>query len=107
MRALLPQPALVEHENAIGVLNGAEPMRNNQRGTATEQAVQGVADLQLGFGVHARSSFIKDEEAWIVRQRAGEIDELTLADGQRGPAFVHARSDAFRQRFDEISETDF
>src|SRR5260221_1248107 len=89
------------------MLNGAEAMRDDKRGAAAEEAVEGIADLQLGFGVHAGGGFIKDEEARIVREGAGEIDELALADGERGAALVDAGADAFGERFDEIGETDF
>src|SRR6267142_2212856 len=107
VRALLAEAALVEDENTVGMLNGAEPMRDDQRGAAAEQAIEGIADLQLGLCVHARSSFVKDEEARIVRQGAREIDELALSDRERGAAFVDAGADAFRERFDEIRKPDF
>ena len=32
MRALLPQPAFMKYQNAVGMLNGAEPVRDHQRG---------------------------------------------------------------------------
>src|SRR5216684_3817654 len=57
-------------------------------GAAAEKAVEGIADLQLGFCVHARGGFVEDEEAGIVGEGAGEIDELALADGERGAALV-------------------
>src|SRR5712664_2705800 len=82
-------------------------MRDDERGAAAEEAVEGIADLQLGFGVHAGGGFIKDEEARIVREGAGEIDELALADRERGAAFVDAGGDAFGEGFDEIGKADF
>src|ERR1700730_458377 len=36
MRALLAEPALVEDKDAVGVLNGAEAMRDDQSGTTAE-----------------------------------------------------------------------
>src|SRR4029077_895145 len=77
------------------------------RGAAAEQAVEGVADLQLSLGVHAGGGFVENEEARIVCEGAGEIDELALADRERRTAFVDAGADAFGERFDEIGETDF
>src|ERR1700730_10175451 len=44
MRALLAQPALVKYEDAIGMLNSAETMRDHERGSSGEQTVQGFAD---------------------------------------------------------------
>jgi len=85
----------VEDENAVGMLNGTETMGDDQRGATAEQAVESIADLQLGLCVHARSSFVKDEEARIVGQGAREIDELALTNRQRGAAFVDAGADAF------------
>src|SRR6266850_4258651 len=102
VRALFAEAALVEDEDAVGMLNGAETMRDDQRGATAEQAVESIADLQLGLRVHAGSSFVKDEEARIVRQGAGKIDELTLTNRQRGAALVDAGADAFREGFDEI-----
>src|SRR6266404_2439308 len=82
-------------------------MRDDKRGAAAEEAVEGIADLQLGLDVHAGGGFIKDEEARIVREGAGEIDELALADGERGAALVDAGGDAFGEGFDEIGKADF
>src|SRR5260370_1947474 len=82
-------------------------MRDDKRGADAEEEVEGIADLQVGFGVHAGSGFIKDEEARIVREGAGEIDELALADRERGAAFVDAGGDAFGEGFDEIGKADF
>src|SRR5229473_8434659 len=107
MRALLAKTALVEDEDAVSMLNGAEAVRDDECGAAAEQAVERIADLQFGFGVHARGGFVEDEEAGIVGEGAGEIDELALADGKRGAALVDAGADAFGERFDEIGEADF
>src|SRR5947209_1320615 len=80
VRALLAKAAFVKDEDAVGMLNGAEAMRDHQRGAAAEQAVQGVANLELGSGVNAGGSFVQDEEARIVGEGAREIKQLTLAD---------------------------
>src|ERR1700752_2669548 len=90
VRALFAEPALVEDEDAVGMLNGAEAMRDHQRGAATEQAVKGVADLQLGLGVDAGGGFVQDQKARIVCQRASKIDELPLTDRERRAALVDA-----------------
>src|ERR1700676_787473 len=107
MRALFAKAALVEDKDAVGVLNGAETMRDDESGAAAKQAIEGVADQQLSLCVHAGRGFVENKEARIVREGASEIDELALADGQRRAAFVDAGADAFRKRFDEIGEADF
>src|SRR6266446_1825183 len=107
MRTLLAQPALVEYEDAIRMLNCAETMRDHERGSTGEQAVQRFANEQLCFGIHAGSGFVENQEARIMRQRAGKIDELPLADGKCRTALVNTGSDSFWKRADEISEANF
>src|SRR5712664_421203 len=107
MRALFAEAAFVEDEDTIGVLDGAEAMRDDQRGAAAEQAVEGIADLQLGLGVHAGGGFVEDKGARIVREGAREIDKLALTNGKCGAALVDAGGDAFRERLDEIGKTNF
>ena len=107
MRALFAQAALVEDENAVGVLNGAQAMGDDERGAAGEQAVERFANQQLGFGVHAGGGFVENQEARIVRQRAGEADQLALADGKSRAALVDAGVHAFWQGANEIAEADF
>src|SRR5260221_2161128 len=74
MRALLAETAFVEDEDAVGVLNGAEAMRDDEGGAAAEQAVEGIANQQLGFRVHAGSGLVEGEGVRILRQWKGAID---------------------------------
>ena len=59
MRPLLAQTAFVKYQNAIGVLDGAQAMRYDQRGSAGKQTIQRLADQHFCFGVHAGSGFVK------------------------------------------------
>src|SRR5260370_13808307 len=81
VRALFAEASLVEHQDAVGVLDGAQAMGNDQRRASEEQAVERVAGQHFGLGVHARSGFVENEEARMLRQGAREADELPLADG--------------------------
>jgi len=74
MRALLAQAAFVKHEDAVGVLNGAQAVRDDESGAPGEQAIQSFANEQLGFGVHARSGFVENQEARVMGESAGKID---------------------------------
>src|ERR1700720_1774180 len=82
-------------------------MRDDQGGAAAQQAVEGFADLDFGFGVHAGGGFVEDEEARIVGQGAGEVDELALAYRERGAAFADGGGDAFGERAYEVGQADF
>ena len=45
MRALFPEAALVEDQYAVGVLDSAQAMRDDEGGSAAEQSVERVANL--------------------------------------------------------------
>ena len=82
MRALLAQAAFVKDQNAISVLDGAQAMRDHQRGSSGKQLVQRFADQLLGLRIDARRCFVQNQETRIVRQSSGEVDQLALPDGE-------------------------
>src|SRR2546426_1346466 len=107
MSAPFAQAPFVKDEDAIGVLNGAEAVRNDERSASGEQAVQRLADLQLGFGIHAGGGFVENQEAWIVRQGARKINELALTDGEGGAALIDTCGDAVGEGANEFAEANF
>src|SRR5207249_11181964 len=54
VRSLLAQLALVQDEDAVGVLDGREPVRDDERRPPLEQLHERVLDEPLGLGVDAR-----------------------------------------------------
>ena len=79
MRALLAQAALVKHEDAIGVLYGAQAVCDDNGGAAGKQPIERRANHQLGASVHAGGGFIEDQKFGIVRQGPREAHQLALA----------------------------
>ena len=45
MGALLGDDAVLHHQDAVGLADGAEPVGNDQRGASGGQLVKGVLDL--------------------------------------------------------------
>ena len=82
MRAHFAQLAFVHDEDPVCPLDGGEAVRNDDRSTAFDHALQRRANANFGFGIDARGRFVEDQDPRIVRQRAGEIDELLLAGGK-------------------------
>ena len=102
MRADLAQLAFVHDDDAVGALDGGEAMRDDDGRAALHQLLQRFANPQFGFGVDAGSGFVQNQEARVVRQRAGEVDELLLAGGISGAAFAHRLRETFRKGLDEV-----
>src|SRR6516225_3523360 len=107
MSALFAQAAFMEDQDAVGMLNRAEAMGDDQRRAAGKQLIQGLAYEQFGLGVHAGGGFVKDQKARIVRQRSRKVDELALPDRQRGAAFVHRSSGSVRKVIHKVAQPDF
>ena len=107
VRALLAQTALVEDDDAVGVLDGAKSMRDDHRRAAGKKPVERRANLQLGLGVHAGGGFIENQEARIMRQRAREADQLALADGKSCAALGDLRFHAAGKPGDERAKPHF
>jgi hypothetical protein len=93
--SLFAEAAFVEDENAVGVLNGAETVGDDECGAAAQQAIKGFANLEFGFGVHAGGGFVKNQEARIVGHGAGKINQLPLPDRECRSAFINRGGDPF------------
>ena len=58
MRALFSQNSVPDHANQIGIANGGEMVRDDDRGSAFHQFVEGFYHLVLRIGVKPRSRFV-------------------------------------------------
>jgi len=63
--------AAVEHDDAIGALNGREPVRDHDRGAPLHQRIQSGLDVALRLGVERGGGFVEDQDgAFFNRVRA-------------------------------------
>ena len=60
VRAFFAQTAFVKHQDAIGVLDGAQAMGDYEGGAARQEAAEGFANQQFSFRVDAGSGFVED-----------------------------------------------
>src|SRR5690242_18782225 len=104
MRALLAQASLMEYENSVGMLDGAEAMGNDDGRASRQQPVQSFADHQLGAGVHAGSGFVENQETRIMRQRPSETHQLPLPYGKSRAALAHHGVQALWQRIQKWTQ---
>ena len=91
VRPLLDHAPVLEHDDQVGVADRREPVRDDERRPAGEQAPQGLLDPPLGADVHRRGGLVEDEDARGGEERAGERDELPLAEREplpRSPSSV-------------------
>src|ERR1700683_3093588 len=96
MRTLLAQPALVENQNAVSMLNGAKSMCDYHRRAPLQQPVERFPDQKLGLGIHAGCRFVENQKLRIVSQGASKTHELALAHGKRRAALGDLRLHTLR-----------
>ena len=84
MVARLYDAALFQHKNGLGMQDGREPVRNQDRDARAlrRQAPHGVGDLLFGQRVQCRCCLVKDQERRLAQQRAGNRQPLLFTTGQ-------------------------
>src|SRR4051794_21880188 len=91
MRALLAYLAVMEHDDAVGALDGRKTMRDDDRGAIAHHALDGLLDELFGLRVNRTGRLVKDEQRRVESQRTRKRDELLLSDRESRPALLHFR----------------
>src|SRR5579884_2028171 len=78
VRAALPQPSFMHHQNPVGALNRRKPVGHNDRRTAGDDAAESFAHAELSLRIDAGRRLVQDQKLRVVGQRPGEINELLL-----------------------------
>lgn len=73
---------LVEHEDDVCVLDGAESVHDGDGGAVLCGDFKGGLDDLLGLGVERGGGFVEEEDLGVSDQGAGDGDTLFLAAGQ-------------------------
>src|SRR5215210_7410917 len=106
MRPLLDYPAVLEHDDQVGIADRGEPMRDDEGRPRAEEGPQRALDLPLRADVDRRRRFVEDEDARVGQEGAGEGDELTLAEREARPALAEVGVVAVFERLDERVRAD-
>ncbi len=67
MTALLGDAPALHHQNAVGIDDGCEAMRDHQRGAALRKLGQRLLDGAFGFRIERRRRFIEDKDGRVLR----------------------------------------
>ena len=78
VRAAFDDSPVVEHENQVRLPDGAEPVGDDKAGATLQKGREGPLNAGLGQGINRARGLIKDEDAGIGQQGAGEGNELSL-----------------------------
>ena len=106
MRALLDDPAVVEHDDVPGAPDRREAVGDHDRRAAGQQPAQALLDPALGVDVDVRGRLVEHEDPRVGDQRAGEGDELALAGRELDAALADLGVVAVLERGDEVVGAD-
>ena len=78
MRAALHDPAAIDDEDLIGMLDGREPVRDDDNRLPPRELGEGLLYEGLVLRVDARRRLVEDHDRGVLEQRAGDGDALLL-----------------------------
>lgn len=82
MAALLRNPPVLDDEDAVRILNRAEPVGDDEAGAALHQRFHGLLDMHFRARVDAAGGFIQDQDGRISEDRPCDGQQLALAMAQ-------------------------
>src|SRR6266853_2156873 len=102
MAALLDDATLIHDDDAVGVADGREPVRDDETRPALPQLRHRLLDLNLGASVDAARRLIQDQDRPIGQEGAGDRQKLLLSGGDVRGIVIENGVVALRQRPDEV-----
>ena len=102
MGAPLEDAALVEDDDLVGPLHGAQAVGDHQGGAAGEEAFEGVLDEAFGLGVEGGGGFVEDEDGRVAQYGPGDGEALPLAAGEFAAPVTDVGTVAIRRGEDEV-----
>ena len=90
-------PAPVEHDDAIRMADGGQPVGDHQRCPVLHQFFQSLLDAQFGGGVDIGGGFIKQDQLRVSGKGPGDGNKLALSTGYGCTVFGQGGVQTLRQ----------
>ncbi len=102
MGPALRQSAVIDNNDAIGISQSGEAVRNGKGGAIVGHFVNGILNQLFGFGIQCRGCLIQNQNRRIMYQCARNGNALPLTARKRIAFFANKRIVPFRQSHDKI-----
>ena len=79
----------MHHANQVGILDGAQAVRNDQRGTVAHEVIEGLLHKVFALGVKGRGGLVENEDGRILENGARYADALPLTARQVAAAVAY------------------
>src|SRR6266851_1825358 len=100
--ALFRHNAFFQHNDFLGIADGAQPVRNGNHRPPFHQSFQRLDNLLFGFGVERGRRLVQDENGIIADQGPRNTDTLPLSARKRLSPVAHERVVSLRHFGDEL-----
>src|ERR1700691_3575464 len=94
--------SVLDDENAIGVHDGGEPVRDDERRAVLAQLGDRLLHVVFGLRIERRGRLIEQDDRRVLDQRARDRDALALAAGELQAMLADRRIVAGGKAHDEI-----
>ena len=105
-RAVLDDPPVVDHDDAIRDLHRREPVGDDHGGAVGQQGLERALNEPLRRNVERRRRLVEDEHRGVREERTRERDKLALTRGEACALLVHVGRVAVGQPRDELVRAD-
>ena len=95
-------PAVLEHDDLVGVDDGCDPLRHDDHGGIGRHVGEGVPQAGVGGDVEGRERVVEQVDLGPADERPGDGEALALAARDVRSALGDRRIEAFGHRFDEV-----
>ena len=102
MRPLLPNLAVYQDDDPVGIPDRGEAVGDDQRGPPLHERLQGVLDLDLRLRIEGGGRLVQDQDRGILEKGASDGDPLALAAGELRSLLADEGVVALRQAHDEV-----
>ena len=82
-------PAAVQHQDAVGLHQGGDPVGDQQHGGAVQSVPQSGANFGVGLGIHGGQGVVKHHNGRLLHQHPGNGHSLLLSAGQGHAPLAH------------------
>ena len=104
MVAALDDAAAINDEDAVGIGDGGEAMRDDQRRAPGRKLGQRLLDRPLRLRIQRRGRLVEDQDRRVLQEDASNGETLLLAAGELHPALADDRVEAVGKVGDDVVE---
>ena len=95
--------AFIEHDDAIRIQDGCEPVGDDQAGAALPQAFQRFLHQPFAFRIEGAGGFVQEKQRRVAENRTRDRDALALTTREPDPLLAEEGVETVRQLVDEAA----